>query len=106
MIATICLAVQDVSVKSTAKRLGIPLSYTNREGKEMHKNAQLLIEEIEKLAEHKGARTIALGVAKQWNMRFRNGVIHDGQPISEKEPRRILDATNDLLDELNAVKHE
>lgn len=99
MAAAICLAVQDVSVKSAAKKLGISLTYD----KDKYKNAQSLMGEIEKHAKDRNKKTIALGVAKQWNMKFRNGVIHDGQPVSEKESQRILDATNDLLEELSVI---
>jgi len=104
MIATVCLAAQDASVKRTAELLGIPLVY-EVQGKTRFRNAQQLMGEIEKSAkrEGKGIEAIALGVARQWNMRFRNGVIHDGRQVSEKESQRILEATDDLLDELSAV---
>jgi len=104
MIAAICFAVQDASVKKTANRLGISLSYIAK-GKTRHKNAKQLMEDIEKLAKGKDerTRTIALRVAQQWNIEFRNGVIHDGQLVTEKESRRILDVTNDLLNELSAI---
>jgi hypothetical protein len=62
------------------------------------------MEEIEKLVCAKvKTSTIALRVEKQWTMELRNGVIHEGQPVTEKLSQRILDVTNDLLDELPTI---
>jgi HEPN domain-containing protein len=98
MMAAVCFAIQDVLVRRVSKKLGIPLLEGNK-----YKNIQRLIEEIKRLAKSKGIRTLPLEVAKQWNMEYRNSVIHNGQRVSEKEARRIMDATNDLLDELEKV---
>ena len=103
MIATVCLAIQDVLVKRTARRLHISTTFITNQGKTDFRSTQWLMNEIEKQVTDKGIITIALGIARQWNMKFRNNVIHDGHPVTEKESRRILDATNDLLDELSVI---